>query len=259
VTHVSSTFNVFQHNAPARSTGRRRQSSTNLGNWWNFRRQRLLPHLQLQAGPQWEKAEKGRSYCCLRELGVAELSMVRTQQLDAGRWRLGAGTDPITSWQKPRRRTSTCQQKPWITSPTTYTTQKMYLETAASSLNHGSRAPENTFSQISSSQPKRACGHGRRRFQILQPLLRVTPNPYTLVVPMPSRLQVRRRVAGSEVFPTSSTWSWPGGDCVRGMPLSSHSTDSHPPSNPSAWLFPPFRPRAFSTLSFHFLFSRTWL
>jgi hypothetical protein len=59
------------------------------------------------------------------------------------------------------------QQKSWTTSSTSYTTQKMRLGTAASSLNHGSRAPENTFSPISSSPPKKACSHGRRRFQIL--------------------------------------------------------------------------------------------
>ena len=159
----------------------------------------------------------------------------------------------------PPRRELRCpiqisQQKRWITSSTTYTTHEMRSGTVASSPDHGSRAPENTFSPMSGSPPKRDCSHGRRHFQILQPLLPVTSKPCTLIALRSPRLQMRIRVGGSKVFLASSIWrrSVRGVHSPAGRPISSHSADSHRSSNPSAWLFTPFPPWQICNLIFSF-------
>ena len=47
--------------------------------------------------------------------------------------------------RRPRCQIPVSQQKSWITSSTTYTTQILRLGIVVSSLNHGSHAPEDTF------------------------------------------------------------------------------------------------------------------
>jgi hypothetical protein len=106
---------------------------------------------------------------------------------------------------------------------------KMRLGIVAWSPNHGSRVPESTCSPVSGSMLKKSCNRARRRFQILQPLLPVTPKLYSSGVPRSSRLQTRRRVVGSQGFLTSHTWRWAVVKArlsTRRRSLSSHSTDS---------------------------------
>jgi hypothetical protein len=89
----------------------------------------------------------------------------------------------MVSRRKPRCQIPISQQRCWITSSTIYRTQKARSRAAAWSLNRGSRVPESIFSSISCSTPQSAWSRGRRRFQIRQPLLRVTPNVYSSVAP----------------------------------------------------------------------------
>ena len=131
---------------------------------------------------------------CQHNCGVAQ-AMVKVS---------GCSTPCCYVPRKPQCQIPTSRQKCWIASSTTDTTHKMHLGTAASSLNHGSRAPGHTFSPTSGSPPQRAWNYGKKRFQILRPLLRGTPKP----CPSTVRLQMRKRVAGSEIFLASSTWRW---------------------------------------------------
>jgi hypothetical protein len=117
------------------------------------------------------------------------------------------------------------------------------------------------LSTITDSPPQSACNHGGRRFRILQPLLRFAPSLCSSITLGWSRLQMRKRVAGSEVFLASCNWRWAltklNQTLTSQRPLSFHSTDSRPPLNPSAWLLLPFPPHRFSTLSLPSLFSGT--
>ena len=162
---------------------------------------------------------------------------------------------------KPRCRVPrTSHQRCWITSWTIYMTRGTRSGVVAWSPNRGSRVVGSIFSPISYSIPRRVCNRGRRRFQILPPLLHITPQACSSTVTVQSRLRIQKRLDGSEVFLTSSTCgSWIAVDrSPAGLQsLSSHSTDCLPSSNPSAWLSSPFRPCNFSTSSFHSLFSRT--
>ena len=148
-----------------------------------------------------------------------------------------ARTGAIVSWWKPRCRISTSQQKSWITSSTTYMTRKTRLGTVASSPNHGSHVLENTFSPISGSIWCETCSRGKGPSRILQHLLHITPEFCSSTASRSLQLQKRKRMAVSEVFPAlrarkrALTEQSPTSTSRR--PLSPHSTDSHPSSNPS--------------------------
>jgi hypothetical protein len=133
--------------------------------------------------------------------------------------------------------------------------------TVVSSPNRGPRAPEHTFSWISGSPPQKVCSRGRRRFRILQHLPHVTPKLYPL--PAPRLSQLRKRAAGSEAFLVSCIWRLATMDHSlrrrRALSLSPHSTDSHPLSNLSVWLFQLLHFREFSTSFIHSHSLKTWM
>ena len=163
--------------------------------------------------------------------------------------------------RKPRCRILTSRRKCWITSSTTYTTQKTHSGIATSSPNHGSRVPEDTFSPTSISAPYGSWNHGRRRSRIPRHLPHIRPELYLLAAPMPSQLQMRKQVVGSQVSLASCIWRWTitNTSSTSLKSLSSHSTDYRSSSNLSTSLLPPFGSRTFSTLFFDSLSSRTWL
>jgi len=98
------------------------------------------------------------------------------------------------------RRNRVSHQKSSIPLPTSCTTIQRRSKSVASSLNHGSLAPENTSSPTSRFFPRRTWNRGRGHFRILQPLLRITPKPWHLNPPILSQPRVGERAVGSGAF-----------------------------------------------------------
>ena len=110
---------------------------------------------------------------------------------------------PLPACQPPCR-IHPSQRNCWITSSTTYTTQETCSRVAASSLNHGSLALEDTFSPMSSSTPRRAYKPGRTRFRTLLPPPHVTPGLFLLETSGKLSPRMRKRVVGSRPFLAST-------------------------------------------------------
>jgi len=138
--------------------------------------------------------------------------------------------------RKPRCRTHASHQNCWTTPSTFCKTLNMRSRIAALSQNRGSRAPGSTSSPISGSDAERTWNRGRRCFQILQPLLRITPHLYTLTAPTTSQPRMQKRVVGSQVSLASSTCTLATLDQPPEgrQSLSPHSMGCHLPSNLSA-------------------------
>jgi hypothetical protein len=164
------------------------------------------------------------------------------------------------SQRRPPCRIRTSQRNCWITSSTTCTARNTRSRDVVSFLNHGSPALESTFSPTSSSTKPRSCNHGRTRFQIPPPPLRVTPNPCSFTASKQSRPRTQTRTVGFQPFLALCTWRWAytaSPPTTRHQSLLSPSTDSHPSLNPFASLLPSFSLRVHSISSAHSLFSRT--
>lgn len=141
----------------------------------------------------------------------------------------------LPGWQ-PRCPIHISQKNCWIKLSTSYTTQEARSRIAASSLSHGFRVLESTFSPASGFTPGQICNHGKIRFRTLPPPLHATHKPYSLTAFSSSQPPMQKRVVGSQHFPASCTsrqTSAKRPPVTLRSPLS-HSTDSHLSSNPFA-------------------------
>ena len=166
--------------------------------------------------------------CCVRSiLPRFDTGRSRVESNDRHREsqaKSGESQGAQTHRQKPPCRTHSSPRRQSTTSLTCYTIHPRLSGIAASSPNHGSRAPECTSSPTSSSLRPKPSNRGKRRSRILPTPPHFTPSPYPSTVIGPWRRQTRKKMVGSEPFLASCGWSW---NAIRQGSLSLCSTGCH--------------------------------